>query len=87
MKTVATTRMSSKGQVVIPESIREQLGLRAGDEFVVVGDGDVVVLKTLAAPDPKRFAGLVAKARKDAKAAGLTPVQVSRAVQRARRKP
>lgn len=86
MSTVATTRMSSKGQVVIPESVREQLGLRAGDEFVVVGDGDVVILKTLAAPDPSRFAGLMAKARKDAKAVGLTPSAVRRAIRRVRRK-
>ena len=86
MGTVATTRMSSKGQVVIPESVRERLGLRPGNEFVVVGEADVVILKTLAAPDPARFAGLVAKARKDAKAAGLTRAAVTRAIQRVRRR-
>ena len=42
MKNLATTKMSSKGQVVIPESIREDLGLKAGEQFVVVGRGDVV---------------------------------------------
>ena len=31
MKTLATTRMSSKGQIVIPESIRKRLNLKAGD--------------------------------------------------------
>jgi AbrB family looped-hinge helix DNA binding protein len=41
----ATTRMSSKGQVVIPERIRQQLRLQAGTQFVVVGDRDVVILK------------------------------------------
>lgn len=87
MNTVATTRMSSKGQVVIPESVRIRLGLRTGDEFVVVGDGDVVILKTLTAPDPKRFASLVTKARKDAKAAGLTRMAVTQAIRRVRRKP
>jgi len=86
MNTVATTRMSSKGQVVIPESVRDRLGLRPGDEFVVVGDGDVVILKTLSAPDPARFAGLVAKARKDAKTASLTRAAVTRAIRRVRRK-
>ena len=29
MESVATTRMSSKGQVVIPESLRQQLGLES----------------------------------------------------------
>ena len=34
MPNVATTRMSSKGQVVIPEDIRKQLKLKAGSQFV-----------------------------------------------------
>jgi AbrB family looped-hinge helix DNA binding protein len=86
MSTVATTRMSSKGQVVIPESVRVRIGLRPGDEFVVVGEGDVVILKTLTAPDPARFARMVAKARKDAKAAGLTRAAVTQAIRRVGRK-
>ncbi|MBK7450772.1 MAG: AbrB/MazE/SpoVT family DNA-binding domain-containing protein [Anaerolineales bacterium] len=44
METLATARMSSKGQVVIPESIRKQLNLQEGAQFIVVGEGDVVVL-------------------------------------------
>ena len=46
MSTIATTKLSSKGQVVIPELIRKKLGLEPGTEFVVLGDKDVVVLKT-----------------------------------------
>ena len=45
MGTVATTRLSSKGQVVIPEEVRKALGLEVGAQFVVMGDGDTVVLK------------------------------------------
>ena len=87
MKTVATTRMSSKGQVVIPESVRKDLGLRPGEQFVVVGQGDVVILKTLAAPDTKQFDGLVRKARQDARRAGLTKSHVHQAMRRVRRNP
>jgi AbrB family looped-hinge helix DNA binding protein len=85
MNTVATTRMSSKGQVVIPESIREELGLRPGEEFVVVGRGDVVILKTLTAPDTKQFDSLIRQARDNARRAGLTRNHVRRAVRRVRR--
>jgi AbrB family looped-hinge helix DNA binding protein len=46
MADVATTKMPSKGQVVIPETIRKRLNLRAGFPFVVVGENDVVILKT-----------------------------------------
>ena len=38
MATLATTRMSSKGQIVIPEEIRDRLGLQSGTQFVVLGD-------------------------------------------------
>ena len=38
MANVATTKMSSKGQVVIPENIRKRLNLKAGAQFVVVGE-------------------------------------------------
>ena len=38
MPNLDTTKMSSKGQVVIPESIRKHLGLKAGAQFVVVGE-------------------------------------------------
>ena len=87
MKTVATTRMSSKGQVVIPESVREDLGLRPGEQFVVVGRGDVVILKTLAAPDTRQFDDLVRRARRDARKAGLTRSHVRQAIRRVRRNP
>ena len=80
MQSVATTKMSSKGQVVIPEAIREQLGLDAGTQFVVVGEDDVVILKMVRAPSMKDFDRLVRKARTQAKAAGLKRADVSAAV-------
>ncbi|MGD9895492.1 MAG: AbrB/MazE/SpoVT family DNA-binding domain-containing protein [Candidatus Methylacidiphilaceae bacterium] len=42
-----TTHLSTKGQVVIPEQIRKEFGFRAGDEFVVVAEDDLVFLKRL----------------------------------------
>ena len=87
MNTLATTRMSSRGQVVIPEKVRRALGLRAGEQFVVVGRGDVVILKTLAAPDMKRFDDLVGKARRGVRKAGLSKAHVRQAIRRVRRNP
>ena len=45
MEPVATTRLSSKGQVVIPQELRTRLGLEPGTRFVVLGEDDVVILK------------------------------------------
>jgi AbrB family looped-hinge helix DNA binding protein len=76
----STTKMSSKGQVVIPEQIRNDLGLEPGTQFVVVGDGDVVILKALSAPSFSEFDDLIATARRQAKESGLKRSDVSRIV-------
>lgn len=84
METLATTRMSSKGQVVIPESIRKQLDLKEGAQFLVVGDEDVVILKVVTPPDISEFDGLIRQARKQAREAGLKPRDVKSAIAKAR---
>ena len=81
MSDPATTRMSSKGQVVIPEEIRDRLGLTAGTQFVVIGDKGVDVLKTLAAPKMSDFDELAGQARRQALKAGLKRSDVAHAVQ------
>lgn len=85
MASVATTRLSSKGQVVIPEEIRQRLGLETGAQFVVVGEGDVVVLKAVQPPSMQQFDELVGQARKAARQAGMKRGGVRAAVRRARR--
>ena len=83
-ETVSTTKMSSKGQVVIPEQIRTQLDLKAGSQFVVVGDKDVVILKRIAAPALNEFDRLIKQARSQAKAAGMKKSDIENAVKQAR---
>ena len=85
MKPVATTKMSSKGQVVIPESIRKTLNLEAGTQFVVVAEGDVVILKTITPPTLDEFDAVISKARRQAKEAGLTPVNVEEVIAEVRK--
>jgi len=84
MAELATTRLSSKGQVVIPEDVRDRLGLKTGDQFVVVGEGDVVILKTISLPSMKEFDDLVSKARSQARRAGLKPSDVAAAIRKVR---
>jgi len=84
MAEAATTKLSSKGQVVIPEEIRKRLGLETGAQFVVVGDRDVVILKVIHAPDVAEFDELVGRARKAAKRAGLKKDDVDKAIRKAR---
>ena len=84
MAPLTTTKLSSKGQVVIPEEIRKRLRLKPGSQFVVVGGNNVVILKTIAPPSMEEFKHLVGEARRRAREAGMKPVDVARAVRKAR---
>ena len=84
MNTLVTTRMSSKGQIVIPETIRKQLNLKAGAQFVVVGEDDVVILQAITAPGMDTFGALIQKARQQAKVADLKHADISNAESKAR---
>ena len=76
----STTKLSTRGQVVIPEEIRNRLGLQPGAQFVVIGEGDVVVLKTLQPPKLEDLKPLLDKVQKAAEAAGVTPEDVERVI-------
>ena len=84
MSSVATTKLSSKGQVVIPEEIRNKLHLKTGSKFVVLGDKDIVILKNISTPDINEFSNLINKARNTAKNIGLTKNDISDAIKSAR---
>ncbi len=84
MSRIATTRMSSKGQVVIPENVRKRLGLKAGSEFVVVAGDDAIVLRPVTEPDMSQFDQLLAEARKQARRAGLRKADITNAIRTVR---
>ena len=80
----ATTKLSSRGQIVIPEEIRNRLGLEPGDQFVVVGEGNVVILKAVEPPNTDELKALMDKIQESAKAAGVTPEDVDRVIREVR---
>lgn len=86
MSKAATTKMSSKGQVVIPEDIRKRLKLKPGAQFVVVGDKDVVILKNISPPAIDDFPELIAEARKIGKKVGLKKSDIKDAISKVRGK-
>ena len=84
MPVISTTKLSSRGQVVIPEEVRAELGLTPGAQFVVVGKDDVVVLKLVSAPDLDDLDDLLAEARSQARRAGLKRSEIAAAIRDAR---
>jgi len=86
MVNISTTKMSSKGQVVIPEAIRKKLGLKTGDQFVVTGNKDVVILKSISPPSLDEFDDLITEARRQARKAGMKRSDITKALSKIRDK-
>ena len=86
MTTPSTTKMSSKGQVVIPEAIRTRLGLKPGTRFVVIADKDAIILKELEVPSMDEFDDLLKEARRQAREVGLKRSDIADATAETRRR-
>jgi len=86
MKPLATTRMSSKGQVVIPEEVRKALKLTEGNQFVVLGEKDVIILKIIMPPSMKNFDHLIAQARKQAGRSEIKKSDIQKIIKKVRKK-
>lgn len=81
------TSVSSKGQVVIPGSIRTKLGITTGARMMVMTDGENVLMKPIAPPRVEEFSALVKESQKAAKTAGLTKADLQSAIAEVRRAP
>ena len=80
------TRLSAKGQVVIPTDVRRKMGLKEGTRFLVVGLDDVIVLRKLELSEEKvRLKKVLGKARVSAKTDGLSEREVDRLIHMVRK--
>jgi len=67
MGNVEVTSVSSRGQVVIPQSLRDKMNILAGEKFVVIGENNTIVLRKLEMPSFKGVDKLIKKIdKKDA---------------------
>lgn len=81
------TKLSSKGQIVLPLAIREKLHLNEGMKFVVLGEGDTIILKIIAMPTLERAKKLLKESRKYAKRVGLKKSDLKAALRYVRSHP
>ena len=70
-KGIQITTTSPKGQVVIPQGIREQLRIESGTKFAVYGRGDTIIFRRIELPKVKDFERLAAFGRGFAKSRGI----------------
>ena len=58
------TSVSTKGQAVIPQAMREQLGLKPGSKLAIFCDGSRLLMKPIAKSQVAAFADLIAHSEK-----------------------
>ena len=86
MENIEVTSISSRGQIVIPQNLRDKLKIREGEKFVVIGEDNTIILRKLEMPSFKGFDKLLAKTREFAKKNELKEINVEQAVRNARKK-
>lgn len=79
------TAVSSKGQIVLPKSIRDALALQSGTRLMVMSDGENILLKPIRKPDISEFREMMDQAAQWASDAGMTEDDISRAIREARK--
>lgn len=57
------TSLSSKGQIVIPNSIRKELGMEIGAKLIIFTDGDNLLIKPIRQPKLEKFKKLIKESR------------------------
>ena len=85
MSEVVLTKMSSKGQIVIPKVLRELLDLKEGDVFAMLGDDDTILMKRVRMPSKEDFERVLAAGRKHAKEKDITREDVQKAIEDVRK--
>ncbi len=69
---VELTRVSEKGQIVIPSSLRNLMKIQKSDKFLVFGEGNTIILKKVEKPEFKKsFDEIARPIRAAVKKAGL----------------
>jgi AbrB family looped-hinge helix DNA binding protein len=76
------TRLSEKGQVVIPNEIRKKMKLKEGTRFVILGVDDTIVLRKLEVSQERlRLKQLLRKSREIARKTGFSQQEIEKLVQ------
>ena len=84
-----TIKMSSRGQIVIPQDIREELKASEGTIFSVVSAKDAIILKKILTPSKeeliKEIGAIALEGRKRAEKLGIKESKVPELIQRVRK--
>ncbi|PIN91203.1 AbrB family transcriptional regulator [Candidatus Pacearchaeota archaeon CG10_big_fil_rev_8_21_14_0_10_32_14] len=86
MEKIEITSVSSRGQIVIPQNLREKLRIKEGEKFIVIGEDNTLVLKRIEMSSFKGYEKLLKKTREYAKKQSLEEKEIAEAISKARKK-
>ena len=81
---IELTKISPKGQVVVPQTVRKALGIKPGTRFAVYGQKDTIVFKKVEMPSVEDFRQLTKETSKIARKRGITRKDVNEAIKEVR---
>ncbi len=85
MSEVAITKMSSRGQIVVPKNLREAMGISSGEVFALFGNSDTIILKRLDVPSKSQFEKLMKWGQEFAEKKGIKREDVKKAIEASRK--
>lgn len=77
------TSMSSRGQIVIPQKIRENMQITEGQKFAVIGQDDFIIMKKIKF---EGFEEILRKTRGFVKENKINESEIEQAIKKARSK-
>jgi len=82
---IEVVTMSSRGQLVIPKSIRKEMGLQERDKFIIVRDSENVILRKIKKGQPnKKLLSLLDELARKFEEARISPEDVKEEIRKAR---
>ena len=86
MENVEITSVSSRGQIVIPQGLRNKMRIHEGEKFVVIGENNTIVLKKLEMPSFSGVDKLLKKTKDFAKKKAIKASDIEEAIKQTRKK-
>ncbi|MDG7020243.1 MAG: AbrB/MazE/SpoVT family DNA-binding domain-containing protein [Nitrososphaerota archaeon] len=84
--TLELTRLSERGQIVIPTGLRKSMKLKEGERFIVTGLGDTIILRKLELSQERlRLKRLIRESSEKARRSGFTEKEVEKLIEKARK--
>lgn len=87
---IETTKMSSRGQIVIPQDVRDEIKADEGTIFLVMTNGDTLILKKMEMPSKevliKQLEEMAKEGRKHLEKLGIKELDIPAIVEKSRKK-